>query len=84
MDRLTFERVNGIKTGYWSAAKKDELIQKLGKLEEYGERLLHDICRSVCKYTNETVSLMEWEQNCEVCPVKELSRMMGGIEGDDD
>ena len=80
MNRLTFERVNGIKTGYWSAAKKDELIQKLGQLEEYGERLLHDICRSVCKYTNE----MEWEKKCEVCPVKELSRMMGGMKDNDD
>ena len=44
MNRLTFERVNGIKPGYWSAAKKDELIQRLGPLEEYGGRMLKEIC----------------------------------------
>lgn len=36
MERLTAERVNGIKTGYWSAAKKDELIQRLGEYEDTG------------------------------------------------
>lgn len=34
MNRLTLQRVNGIKTGYWSPAKKDELIQRLGKYED--------------------------------------------------
>lgn len=29
MERLTHERVNGIKTGYWSAATKEALVQKL-------------------------------------------------------
>lgn len=27
MERLTHERVNGIKTGYWSAATKEALVQ---------------------------------------------------------
>ena len=36
--RLTARRVNGIKTGYWSAAKKDDLIQRLGELEDEAER----------------------------------------------
>ncbi len=36
MKRLTAQRVNGIKTGYWSPAKKDELIQRLGKYEDLG------------------------------------------------
>lgn len=36
MNRLTHERVNGIKTGYWSAAKKDELIQRLAEYENTG------------------------------------------------
>ena len=34
MERLTHERVNGIKTGYWSTAKKDNLIQRLGEYED--------------------------------------------------
>ena len=28
MERLTHERVNGIKTGYWRAATKEVLVQK--------------------------------------------------------
>lgn len=35
-DRLTGVRMNGIKTGYWSPAKKDELIQRLGRYEDLG------------------------------------------------
>ncbi|MBR2999788.1 MAG: hypothetical protein IKF39_02225 [Oscillospiraceae bacterium] len=36
MNRLTSRRVNGIKTGYWSPAKKEELIQRLGEYEDTG------------------------------------------------
>ena len=36
MDRLTHERVNGIKTGYWSMAKKEELIARLAAYENTG------------------------------------------------
>lgn len=36
MERLTHERYNGIKTGYWSAAKKDELIDRLAAYENTG------------------------------------------------
>ena len=36
MERLTHERCNGIKTGYWSAAKKDELIDRLAAYENTG------------------------------------------------
>lgn len=43
--KLTSERVNGIKAGYWSAAKKDELVQKLGAIEHRSagaaEKYLH-------------------------------------------
>lgn len=39
MERLTAQRVNGIKSGYWSAAKKDELEQyhAIGTVEECWE-----------------------------------------------
>ena len=37
MERLTHERVNGIKTGYWSAATKEVLVQKLAACEAYGQ-----------------------------------------------
>ena len=36
MERLTHERVNGIKTGYWSAAIKEALVQKLAAYENTG------------------------------------------------
>lgn len=36
MKRLTFKRVNGIKTGYWSPAKKEELIERLSQYEDLG------------------------------------------------
>ncbi len=36
MNRLTHVRCNGIKTGYWSPAKKDELVQRLGMYEDTG------------------------------------------------
>ena len=36
MERLTAQRCSGIKTGYWSTAKKDELVQRLGQYEDTG------------------------------------------------
>lgn len=36
MNRLTQKRVNGIKTGYWSAGKKDELVTRLAEYEDTG------------------------------------------------
>lgn len=36
MERLTHERCNGIKTGYWSTNKKQELIDMLGAYEDTG------------------------------------------------
>lgn len=36
MTRLTHERVSGIKTGYWSPAKKEELVQRLAAYENTG------------------------------------------------
>lgn len=36
MNRLTHERCSGIKAGYWTAAKKEELIQRLAAYENTG------------------------------------------------
>lgn len=36
MERMTLERVNGIKTGYWSPKTKEEVVQRLGKYEDTG------------------------------------------------
>lgn len=37
MKRLTHERANGIKTGYWSAEKKETLIARLAEYENTGK-----------------------------------------------
>lgn len=34
--RLTHKRENGIKSGYWSPNKKDELINRLAEYENLG------------------------------------------------
>lgn len=36
MERLTHPRSSGIKTGYWSPNKKEELVQRLGAYEDTG------------------------------------------------
>lgn len=36
MKRLTEKRVNGIKMGYWSASKKDDLVARLAEYEDTG------------------------------------------------
>lgn len=36
MERLTHERNNGIRTGYWSPNKKDELVSALAAYENTG------------------------------------------------
>lgn len=36
MNRLTQKRVNGIKIGYWSTSKKDDLVARLAEYEDTG------------------------------------------------
>ena len=36
MERLTHERMSGIKSGYWSPNKKEELIERLALYENTG------------------------------------------------
>ena len=36
MKRLTQRRMNGIKTGYWSVSKKDDLLARLAEYEDTG------------------------------------------------
>ena len=36
MERLTHERCNGIKTGYWSPEKKEALVNALAEYENTG------------------------------------------------
>ncbi len=59
MGRLTHERNNGIKTGYWSPAKKEELVQRLAAYEDTGldpeqirelDKLYAELCEELAKY----------------------------------
>lgn len=36
MKRMTLQRCSGIKTGYWSATKKEDLVQRLAAYENTG------------------------------------------------
>ena len=66
---LTSERCNGIKPGYWSPAKKDDLIQKLGRIEAEGPRLINETCDLLCHMQ---VNAAE----CADCPLKRLYKVI--------
>ena len=62
MERLTHERNNGIKTGYWSPNKKDELVSALAAYENTGltpeqirELVERDAAKAPIKDTNSGV-----------------------------
>lgn len=56
MERLTHERVNGIKTGYWSAATKEVLVQKLAAYENTGYE--PDEIRAAIEQAAKTATIM--------------------------
>ena len=70
MARLTSERCSGIKTGYWSPAKKDDLVQKLGAIETEAPRLLANTCGGICLH--HPPADPEHDEVCRGCPVNEL------------
>lgn len=72
MSKLTSRRVNGIKYGYWSVAKKDELIDKLGPIEEKAETLAGKICDTVCSHRQHETDQHILEKICEHCPTSAL------------
>ena len=53
MERMTHERVNGIKTGYWSAASKEEVVQRLAQYENTG--LEPEVIKTLLKKMEEYV-----------------------------
>ena len=65
MERLTHERVNGIKTGYWSAATKEVLVQKLAAYENTDSNagmLAHgNYCQTIYSPIL-TASALRWEK----------------------
>lgn len=59
MERLTAPRCSGIKTGYWSAAKKEELVQLLGRYEDIGLTPEEITARLSAQETTIDVSVVE-------------------------
>lgn len=59
MERLTAQRCSGIKSGYWSTAKKDELIQRLGQYEDTGLTPEEITARLSAQETMVTVPVIE-------------------------
>lgn len=78
MARLTCERMNGIKSGYWSPVKKDELVQKLGAIEDKSETLISNLCDNYCKYPKQMQNQADLDEICERCP---MPKLVGLIEG---
>ena len=61
MERLTHERVNGIKTGYWSAATKKTLVQRLAAYKNTGlepEEIGEAIKRAAKESETKTATIM--------------------------
>ena len=73
--KLTSKRCNGIKSGYWSAAKKDDLTQKLGQIEDGSEKLISEICDGYCKFSA-YLSYDALQDACETCPMNKLMEMI--------
>ena len=81
MKRLTHERVNGIRTGYWTAAKKEELVDKLGPIEHEAEGVMEQICEQRCAFRRPPLRPENQEDMydiCEECPMNRLAELIGG------
>ena len=69
MERLTHERVNGIKEGYWSVEKKEALIARLAEYENTGKtpeeiQEFEDIARKMAERVAELskqLSAQKWQ-----------------------
>ena len=77
MGNLTSERVNGIKTGYWSPFTKEVICQKLGVIEHGISRALSRICDECCRWTGE-LSVEDLEEKCAACACVEIDDMISG------
>ena len=75
MSRLTY--TNKEKPGYYSPARPEVIIQKLGLIEREGTMLLDEICSGPCKYYAEAEESGELiDEICAGCPVTMLQSMI--------
>lgn len=76
MLKLTGERVNGIKSGYWSAKNRETIVQKLGAVEHQSGKLLEQVCDKCCRHPFE-LEQDELDSVCAGCPVTQLAELIG-------
>ncbi len=83
MNRLTHERKNGIKQGYWSPNNKQELVDRLAMYEDAAEQksrvmtlLIETICDKYCRYPVECGNQDELDNHCDSC---ELVHMWNAV-----
>ena len=72
MERLTHERTSGIKTGYWSPNKKEELVQRLAEYENTNLdpkqiKEIDDLYLAAVKELGETKKQIERFVPCGAC-----------------
>ena len=68
MERMTHERANGIKTGYWSPATKETLVQRLAAYENTGvsPQELQEVVNLFSEFIEPSVpaELQNWMERC--------------------
>ena len=81
-ERMTSERVNGIKSGYWSPARKEELVQRLAEYENIGtvEECRESVCKQKPKKKIYPKTALEKYYHAPECPncKRELSPQICG------
>lgn len=78
MSRLTHERANGIKTGFWSPAKKEVLVQRLGVIEQSHDSLIALVCDHYCNRPDIAGCQDELDGMCANCPLTKLDDLIEG------
>ena len=65
--------------GWFSTAKKQELVDKLGPIEHQAEELFEVLCDSYCRYTSAASGKTQDEllDICEGCPLSRLGDLIG-------
>ena len=79
MSRLTARRCNGIKQGFWSHARKDDLVQRLGVIEEQHDNLMAAVCDHYCNRPDIAGSQDELDGMCANCPLSKLDDLIEGV-----
>ena len=69
----------GERFGWFSMAKKQELVDKLGPIEHQAEELIAELCGNYCRYTSAASGKTRDEllDICEDCPLSRLRDLIG-------